>query len=403
MEGRSMEQLKEATQTQNRALAREAEAYRSPYERWKESQGLPTIYGFYVKNVNDVELTPWEARGGSGIFINLDGTGGFNDSYVYELAPKESSAPIQHIYDELIFVLKGRGACTVWADEKHEQAFEFGPNSYFALPPNARHQFHNLSGDEPARYFAMTAAPRVIDTFQNLDFVFNNPYPFTDRFNGEEGYFKENFTQSSGGRMATNFIADLIKLKPAPATVEEIQARARAGIVNQRGGVGGGRPRGDGDGEGEGGYGGRIAFVNATVRCGYSFGSQPGVHTAAHRHGPGIHVLTLGGHGYSYLWAEGEEPMRVDWGPGTVFVPPEGWWHAHFNTGPEGWDWLRMGWGTDKPKPGGRQYVYTSLREGGDQIALDEENPRFHREFEEEIAKTGVRCLMLHHPCCTQR
>lgn len=405
MENPSMEELRKEVQEQNRALAREAEEYRSPYERWKESQGLPTIRGYYIKDVYGLELTPWEARGGSGVFINLDGTGGFNDSYVYELAPTESSVPIKHIYDELIFVLKGQGACTVWVDDqKKEQTFEWGANSYFALPPNAWHRFHNVSGTEPARYFAMTAAPRVIDTFQSLDFVFNNPYQFTDRFNGEEGYFKEAHNQFTGSRRATNFIADVMKLKPSQrATVEDIEARARAGVVSQRGGVGGGGRGGDGDSEGTDGYGGRLAFVNSTVRCGYSFGSQPGVHTMAHRHGPGIHVLTLGGHGYSLCWAEGETPTRVDWGPGTVFVPPEGWWHAHFNTGPEPWDWLRIGWGTDKPKPGGRQYVYTSLKEGGDQIAFDEEDPAIHKEWEEELAKTGIQCLMLHHPYCTRR
>lgn len=400
MESSTLERLKEEVQAQKRASTREAEAYRSPYERWKESQGLPTIHGYYIENVYDVDVTPWEARGGSGVFINLDGAGGFNDSYVYELAPTESSAPIRHIYDELIYVLKGQGACTVWADEKKKQTFEWGANSYFALPPNASHQFHNLSGSEPARYFAITAAPRVIDTFQNLDFVFNNPYVFADRFNDEEGYFKENNDRSGSGRHTTNFIADLMKWKPTRGTVEEVEARARAGIMGTRGSVGGG---GGSDGERSGGYGGRLSFVNSTVRCGYGFGEQPGVHEMAHRHGPGIHVLTLEGHGYSYLWPDGETPTRVNWGPGTVFVPPEGWWHSHFHTGPEPRVHLRMGWGTDKPKPGGKQYVYTSLKEGGDQIGFDEEDPFFHREFEEELAKTGIKCLMLHHPYCTRK
>jgi len=161
MESATLEKLREEVQAQNRASAREAEAYRSPYERWKESQGLPTIGGYYIENVYDVNLTPWEARGGSGVFINLDGTGGFNDSYIYELAPRESSVPIRHIYDELIFVLRGRGAVTVWNDEAKKQTIEWTKGSYFAIPPNAWHQWHNLSGDEPARYSAMTAAPRV--------------------------------------------------------------------------------------------------------------------------------------------------------------------------------------------------------------------------------------------------
>lgn len=402
MQSPNLEQVKEAAEAQIRATVREQEAYRSPYERWKESQGLLTVRGFQVDDVYTVDLTPWEARGGSGVFINLDGTDGFNDSYVYELAPRESSRPVRHIYDELIFILTGQGACTVWADEDHKQTFEWGSNSFFALPPNARHQFHNLSGTEPARYFAMTTAPRIIDAFQNLDFIFNNPYRFTDRFNGEEGYFKETRDRFSGVRWATNFIADVTKPRAHRSTAGEIEARARAGIMNQRGGVGGG------GGEGESsGYGGRLSFVNSTVRCGYSLGSQPGVHTMAHRHGPGIHVLTIGGQGYTLLWSEDVEPIRanairVEWGPGTVFVPPERWWHAHFSTGPGAHDWLRMGWGTDKPKPGGRQYVYTSLKEGGDQIAFDEEDPAIHREWEEELAKMGVTCLMLHHPCCTR-
>ncbi|MPZ13865.1 MAG: cupin domain-containing protein [Chloroflexi bacterium] len=381
---------------QVRQYNEEAEAYKSPYELWKASQGLPTVRGFQVDNVFDLELTPWGARGGSGVFINLDGTQGFNDSYVYELPPMQSSAPVKHIYDELVFILRGEGTTTVWIDERKKQTFEWAKGSWFAIPPNAWHQYHNLSGREPARYFAMTAAPRVIDTFQSLDFVFNNNHIFTDRFDEEEGYFRETNTRK-GHWWATNFIADVHSLKPAHrATAEEVERRARAGAVNLRGAVGG-------DGEGRGGYGGAIAFVNGTVRCGISFGSQPGVHTAAHRHGPGIHVLTLGGHGYSYLWPKEGTPHRVNWGPGTVFVPPEMWWHAHFNTGPEPWDWLRVGWGTDKPKIGGKQYVYSSLREGGDQIALDEEDPAFHREFEEELAKSGVQCLMLHHPCCTRR
>ncbi len=376
------------------ASHQEATRYKSPYERWKTSQGLPTIRAFSVANVYEVGLTPWEARGGSGVFINLDGSAGFNDSYVYELAPKESSAPIRHIYDELIFVLSGHGATTIWNHENKKQTFEWRKGSYFALPPNASHQFFNLSGDEPARYFAMTAAPRVIDTFKNLDFIFNNPYQFDDRFNDDDGYFHEAERLTGRGEWKTNFVADVWGLAgPKRASAEEVAQRARAGLTTVRGSVGASA--------GEGGR--QVAFVGGTVRCGISFGSQPGVHTAFHRHGPGIHVLTIGGHGYSLLKGpEGGDFRRVDWGPGTIFVPPEMWWHAHFNTGPEPWDWLRIGWGTDKPKPGGGQYDYTrSPKDGGDQIPFEEDGPELHREFEEELRRKGTADLMFHHPYCS--
>ncbi len=373
-------------QARIRESIREAEEFVSPYERWKESQGLTTLRGLSVPNVYDVELTPWPARNGSGIFINLDGTQGFNDSYIYELAPKESSIPIKHIYEETIFILKGRGATTVWNDENKKQTFEWGERSYFCIPPNANHQHHNLSGNEPARYFAMTAAPRVIDTFKDLDFVFNCCHVFKDRFDDTTGYFKT--TEYRGQRTwYTNFVADVLAHAPTP---EQIEARVRAGAVSIRG---------------SSGSGGNINFsmVNGTMNSGVAFGGKPGAHTKFHRHGPGIHVLTLIGNGYSLMWPHGGEPQRVDWGPGTVFVPPEMWWHAHYNVGPDPWTWMRIGLGTEKPKLGGKQYVYKSYREGGDQMEFDDEDPRYHAEFEAALAKVGVRCLMQHHPYCTQK
>ena len=55
----------------------------------------------------------------------------------------------------------------------------------------------------------MTAAPRVVDTFKNLDFVFNNPYVFPDRFNGEDGYFKQ-AERSPRGNFVTNYVSDVL-------------------------------------------------------------------------------------------------------------------------------------------------------------------------------------------------
>src|SRR4051812_20251961 len=102
----------------------EAEAFRSPYELWKQSQGLPTLRGLAVPNVYTQELHPWKERRGSGIFVNLEGTGGFNDTYLYELAPRDHSEPIKHIYDELVFVLSGQGSTTIWIDDTKKQTFE---------------------------------------------------------------------------------------------------------------------------------------------------------------------------------------------------------------------------------------------------------------------------------------
>jgi hypothetical protein len=144
-------------------------------------------------------------------------------------------------------------------------------------------------------------------------------------------------------------------------------------------------------------------MVNSTVRS-HSQAWPVGAHSKFHRHGPGIHVLLLKGHGYSRLRDENGEPYRVDWGPGTMFVPPEGWWHAHYNTGTEPSVFLAIGWGSDKPKAGGKQYVYKPVRDGGDQYEFDEEDPSVHADFEAELAKSGVKCAMGPvHPYCTQK
>jgi hypothetical protein len=36
-------------------------------------------------------------------------------------------------------------------------------------------------------------------------------------------------------------------------------------------------------------------------------------------------------------------------------------------------------------------------------MAFEDMDPAFHREFEEALAKVGIKCLMLHHPHCSFR
>jgi hypothetical protein len=112
------------------------------------------------------------------------------------------------------------------------------------------------------------------------------------------------------------------------------------------------------------------------------------------------------------MWPEGGSVVRVDYGPGSIFVPPEMWWHQHFNTGPEPLLHLAVGWGSEKPKRGGGAYVYTvegdygpGAKWGGeDVITIQDEDPQIHRDFEADLAKGGVPCNMGHvSPHCTRK
>ena len=365
------------------AIIREAEQYRSPYERWKASQGIPTIRGYYVPDVLETELTDWPARGGSGVFLNLEGTEGYNDSYIFEIPPGKSSVPIHHMYDETVYILKGRGTTTVWIDEKNKQTFEWQEHSLFAIPMNAWYQHHNLSGTEPARYLGGTAAPRVIDNYQDLDFVFNCPYVFKSCFGGEDGYFQqqertpENLVKGRIGEWQTNFIADILV-----SYHRDPEDFMRGNLLRA----------------------GRWALANGRVH-GHVRHWPVGSYTQGHRHAPGLHVLQLTGHGYTRMWKDEEEVEMIPWGPGTIFVPPEGWFHHHFNTSPEPAYHLALGWLDEKPKAGGSGgWAPKSTREGGDVILYEDENPAVHREFEAALAKNGVTCTMgKFHPLCTAK
>ena len=80
--------------------------------------------------------------------------------------------------------------------------------------------------------------------------------------------------------------------------------------------------------------GGHIRFNMAKGSMNSHISQFPiGTYKKAHCHGPGAHVIILSGEGYSLMWPEGEEPRRYDWEVGTMIVPPNRWFHQHFNTG----------------------------------------------------------------------
>jgi hypothetical protein len=97
------------------------------------------------------------------------------------------------------------------------------------------------------------------------------------------------------------------------------------------------------------------------------------------------------------MWPEGGDPKRFDWHDGSVVVPPEDWFHQHFNTGAKPARYLALkARGRKHTRPWGSKIydVDQSTAGGGDQIEYEDEDPKIRQMFEEELAKNGVKSRM---------
>jgi len=96
---------------------------RSSYKSWVASEGIPIIQGFFIEDIWKVALEPWRRTGGLAARICLEGTGETNDAYVCEIQPGKALKPQRHLFEELIYIVSGRGATTVWNDPASKHIF----------------------------------------------------------------------------------------------------------------------------------------------------------------------------------------------------------------------------------------------------------------------------------------
>jgi oxalate decarboxylase/phosphoglucose isomerase-like protein (cupin superfamily) len=336
----------------------------TPYTSWIRKEGLDIIDALYVRNLNTVELKPWARREGKGVYLNHDASRTTNDCYVCEIAPGKKLAPQRQLYEEMIMILSGRGSTSVWNDKGSRITFEWGPGALFAIPLNCWHQHFNASGKEPARFVAVTNAPPIVNVYEEPEFVFNTTYDFLGRFNGEPDYFAAK-SETQGFKLVTNFVPDAVNLPLITA-----------------------KERGAG--------GGHIRFNFAKSSMNAHISQFPiGTYKKGHRHGPGAHVIILSGEGYSLMWPEGEEPRHYPWEVGTMIVPPNMWFHQHFNTGNSPARYLAFKYeGVAFRNAQGVPKAWISTRIGGDQIDYADERPEIRKGFEAALTKHGLTTKM---------
>jgi mannose-6-phosphate isomerase-like protein (cupin superfamily) len=255
------------------------------YLEWASREGIPVLEDFGF-NLLTVETQPWRRMGGTarGAYIHLNGRGDFVNTYVCELPPSGQTDSQRHLFEEVIYVLSGRGSTTIKTDEGQRHSFEWSTGSLFALPLNTQYQHFNTSGRQVARFAAVTSLPFALNAFHNERFIFDNPFSFSER-HGDPRFFhgEGEFLPVRPGRhqWQTNLVPDLQTFK--------LEAWDRRGIGSAN-----------------------IKFVLAdgTMHAHMSE-LAVGTYKKAHRHGPDFHIFPVTGHGYSLLWYEGEADLGV--------------------------------------------------------------------------------------------
>jgi len=353
-------------------MAAEPKFLTDPYLEWAAREGIPTVEDFGVDCLT-VETQPWARMGARGAFVHVKGRGDFLNVYICELPPGGATEPQQHLYEEVLYVLDGRGSTVIESPDGGKHTFEWGTSSLIAIPLNARYRHFNAQGTAPTRFAAVTNLPLVMNTFHNEQFVFDNSWAFQERI-GDERHFRGEGTlipMRPGRHMwETNFVPDLRAFE-----LREWKDRGAGGS--------------------------NMMFVLADGTMHAHMSEMPvGTYKKGHRHEADFHIFPVTGQGYSLFWYEGERDYhRFDWQHGAVYAPPDMIFHQHFNTSPRPARYLAVAYGGLRyPFSASKRATFmgmdVSVKAGGRQIEYEDEDPRIREMFEAELAKTGAECRM---------
>ncbi|MFQ5902067.1 MAG: hypothetical protein ACE5JO_00080 [Candidatus Binatia bacterium] len=340
---------------------------KSSYQQFVDREGVPLYEGSALEDLATLPLKSWERRGGKAAYTRLGNQEEYNLQIV-EIPPKGELRPEHHMYDSVMYVMKGRGATTIWQEGEPKQTIEWEEGSLLAIPLNAWHQEFNSSGTEPCRIVSGTNMAHVINLYHNLDFVFNNSFSFKDRYSySMQNFFSDNGKHWNLRLYETNFIADIRKfaLDPYP------ERGNRTSIM-------------------------RLSMASTAIGI-HIMSTSEGTYVTAHRHGARAHVIVIDGQGYELLFMPGWEKNRrkIPTKPYAVVAPRHNEFHQHFNTGRGEYKMLAFrGGGLRYGR--GRAYDPAWTAQDKDpyeyafKISYDKEDPAIRDEYYRELEKNNI-------------
>ena len=363
----------------------------TPFERWVGSEGLKVITKHTVYDLATEPLEPWERTGcdaalldmtqapSDKAWINNQGT----IRYIVEIPPGGTFKAERHMYEEIFYVVKGRGATVVWYEGSPKLTFEWREQSAFAIPLNTWHEIYNGSGTETVRLYAATNMPTPFNLYGSPEFVFNCANTFPDRFDPhDELYFTGRSTRLGDRLSASNFIPSVLAM-----TLDDYNHRGPG--TNMYVLMAGGR---------------FVAHVSefpvGSYKKGHGFAGTGATTGGVSRTGLQSEnsYLFLSGEGYDLQWKTGEKPgpevefTRYDFKKNSLMTNGHGG-HQHFNASAEPARYLVLRYGNPFFGAPGTPKARAPHEDTG-QIDFEDEDPRIRALFEEECAKRGVTCEM---------
>ncbi|MBU6422754.1 MAG: cupin domain-containing protein [Chloroflexi bacterium] len=341
-----------------------------PWDSWATATGLPIYRGHHIEDLRTIELGWWEERQCKAAFIQLSGQEGICEGRVTEIPPGGSLPEMRFGVDELVYVLSGYGATSVSSEGRPAKSFEWQPRSMFVVPRFARRRYANLSGVAPVRLLHYSYFPLALCATPDPEMFFS-PTLERPELVYQEGLYADPSQRGLSGDLggsveggdsywSGNFFPDL----GVWDRLEENKGRGAGGLIV------------------------RMSFPSSELTTHMSV--FPALtYKKAHRHGPGRLIVIPAGEGYSVMWREGKEKVFLPWHEGSVLVPPDRWFHQHFNVGAKPARYLAL----HPPRMFGGHAEAIQDRKR-DQIEYPDEDAIIRERFEAELTKRGLHSEM---------
>ncbi len=338
------------------------------YDFWMEEQKIPIHKGYYIADLRTVELAHWDFVGCDAAFVQLVGQEGVTSTRILEIPPGATLKMPTAAFDEIVYALNGNGLTTHQLANGSKRTFEWQAHSMFTMPRHRAYELSNADGTKPVRLLFFNYLPMAMSAVPDPEFYFNNPAVFTNADSAE-------------------FYSEAKMVKPEDAGDAYLGKRVYW-YGNFFPNMQAWDKMDDNTHRGAGSTSVYCQFPDTELSAHMSeFGAR--TYKKAHRHGPGRAIIIPKGEGYSIMWEEGKEQVIIPWQECSLFVPPNRWFHQHFNVGQSAARYLAM-----HPPMQFHGHAEKVTDRAKDQIEYVDEDPAIRARFEGELAKRGLTSLM---------